>query len=326
DMSLIDYGVGQDTALTGWFTDNANNHIEIHQDTVYGVGDNRGGVIELEANTGDESNLYTNLDVKAGDVVTLEFDMSARKNAEGEDSQVDIYFEGQLIDSLAPEDIGWNHHSYQFTATTDNPKLEFDSPDDNSLGGVLDAITVVKEVAEDQPTPLNIEAALSDTDGSESLASLVVDGLPEGAILTDGDKIFIADDDNNSVDISGWDVGQLSFQGGENFHGPVSLNVTATSLEDSTADDDTPETASTTATLDFTVVPVNDPVVIDETSPLQFNTDEDTQIVITEAALLANASDVDGDDLSVVNLNITNATFTTVVDPETGEKSYLVTP
>ncbi|MCQ1061424.1 hypothetical protein NHN17_25800, partial [Photobacterium sp. ZSDE20] len=152
DMSLIDYGVGQDTALTGWFTDNANNHIEIHQDTVYGVGDNRGGVIELEANTGDESNLYTNLDVKAGDVVTLEFDMSARKNAEGEDSQVDIYFEGQLIDSLAPEDIGWNHHSYQFTATTDNPKLEFDSPDDNSLGGVLDAITVVKEVAEDQPT------------------------------------------------------------------------------------------------------------------------------------------------------------------------------
>ncbi|MCQ1060947.1 tandem-95 repeat protein, partial [Photobacterium sp. ZSDE20] len=112
----------------------------------------------------------------------------------------------------------------------------------------------------------------------------------------------------------------------ENFHGPVSLNVTATSLEDSTADDDTPETASTTATLDFTVVPVNDPVVIDETSPLQFNTDEDTQIVITEAALLANASDVDGDDLSVVNLNITNATFTTVVDPETGEKSYLVTP
>lgn len=326
DMSLIDYGVGQDTTLTGWQTDNANNHIEIHQDYVYGVGDNRGGVIELEANPGDESNLYTNLDVKAGEVVTLEFDMSARKGWEGEDSQVDIYFEGQLIDSLAPEDIGWNHFSYQFIATTDNPKLEFDSPDDNSLGGILDSITVVKEVTEDLPTPLNIDAALSDTDGSESLASLVVDDLPDGAILTDGEKIFIADGESNSVDINDWDLSQLTFQGGENFHGPVSLTVTATAIEDATAGNDTPETAVTTATLDFNVVPVNDAVVIDENSLLQFNTDEDTQIVITEAALLANASDVDDDDLSVVNLNIANASFTTVVDPETGDKSYVVTP
>ncbi|MDV5167887.1 tandem-95 repeat protein [Photobacterium rosenbergii] len=326
DMSLIDFGLGQDTALTGWHTDNANNHIEIHQDYVYGVGDNRGGVIELEANRGDESNLYTNLDVKAGEVVTLEFDMSARKGWEGEDSQVDIYFEGQLIDSLAPDEIGWNHYSYQFTATTDNPKIEFDSPDDNSLGGILDSITVVKEVTEDLPTPLNIDAALSDTDGSESLASLVVDGLPDGAVLTDGDNRFTADGDDNSVDINDWDLSLLTFQGGENFHGPVSLTVTATAIEDATADNDTPETALTTATLDFNVVPVNDAVVIDANSPLQFNTDEDTQIVITEAALLANASDVDGDDLSVVNLNIANASFTTVVDPETGDKSYVVTP
>ncbi|MBY5949324.1 hypothetical protein KUW02_29530, partial [Photobacterium rosenbergii] len=193
DMSLIDFGLGHDTALTGWHTDNHNNHIEIHQDYVYGVGDNRGGVIELEANRGDESNLYTNLDVKAGEVVTLEFDMSARKNHEGEDSQIDIYFEEQLIDSLAPEEIGWNHHSYQLTATTDNPRLEFDSPDDNSLGGLLDSISVVKEVTEDQPTPLNIQSALSDTDSSESLESLVVDGLPDGATLTDADNTFTAE-------------------------------------------------------------------------------------------------------------------------------------
>ncbi|MBY5946111.1 tandem-95 repeat protein, partial [Photobacterium rosenbergii] len=170
------------------------------------------------------------------------------------------------------------------------------------------------------------QSALSDTDSSESLESLVVDGLPDGATLTDADNTFTAEGEDNSVDINGWDLDQLTFQGGENFHGPVSLTVTATSIEQATADDDIPETASTSASLDFNVAPVNDAVVIDEGSPLQFNTDEDTSLVITEAALLANASDVDGDDLSVVNLNIANATFTTVVDPAAGDKSYKVTP
>ncbi|MBY5949315.1 tandem-95 repeat protein, partial [Photobacterium rosenbergii] len=154
----------------------------------------------------------------------------------------------------------------------------------------------------------------------------MVDGLPDGATLTDADNTFTAEGEDNSVDINDWDLSQLTFQSGEHFHGPVSLKVTATSIEQATADDDTPETASTTASLDFNVVPVNDAVVIDGDSPLQFNTDEDTSLVITEAALLANASDVDGDDLSVVNLNIANATFITVVDPEAGDKSYKVTP
>lgn len=326
DMTLAEYGVGQDSALTGWHTDNHNNHIEIHQDYVYGVGDDRGGVIELEANRGDESNLYTNLDVQAGDVVTLSFDMSARLHYEGADSQVDVYFEGVLIDSLSPEEAGWESHTYQLTATTDNPRLEFDSPDDNSLGGLLDAITVVKDIIEDQAVPIVIDSAALDTDGSESLQSIVIDNLPDGATLTDGDNTFTASGDDNSADVLGWDLSSLSFQGAENFHGPVSLAVTSTTVENSTLNDGIPETASTTSKLDFDVQAVNDAVVIDADSVPQFNTDEDTDIIITEAALLANANDVDGDDLIVTNLTIDNASFKTVIDSETGEKSFIVTP
>ncbi|PSU44640.1 hypothetical protein C9J12_26570 [Photobacterium frigidiphilum] len=326
DMTLAEYGVGQNSALTGWHTDNHNNYIEIHQDYVYGVGDNRGGVIELEANRGDESNLYTNLDVQAGDVVILSFDMSARLNYEGADSQVDIYFEGVLIDSLAPEDAGWGNHTYQLTATTDNPRLEFDSPDDNGLGGLLDAITVVKDIIEDQAVPIVIDSATLDIDDSESLQSIVVDGLPDGATLTDGDNIFTASSDDNSVDVLGWDLSSLSFQGAENFNGSVSLAVTSTTVENSTLNDETSETASTTSKLEFEVQAVNDAVVIDADSVPQFNTDEDAEIIITEAALLANVSDVDGDDLIVTNLTIDNANFTTVIDSETGDKSFIVTP
>ncbi|MGF1870524.1 tandem-95 repeat protein [Photobacterium indicum] len=326
DMTLAEYGVGQDSALTGWHTDNHNNHIEIHQDYVYGVGDNRGGVIELEANRGDESNLYTNLDVQAGDVLTLSFDMSARLHYEGTDSQVDIYFEGVLIDSLAPEDAGWESHTYQLTATTDNPRLEFDSPDDNSLGGLLDAITVVKDIIEDQAVPIAIDSAALDADDSESLQSIVIDNLPDGATLTDGINTFTASGDDNSADVLGWDLSSLIFQGAEDFNGSVSLEVTATTVENSTLNDEVPEMASTTSKLDFEVQAVNDAVVIDADSVPQFNTDEDAEIIITEAALLANASDVDGDNLLITNLAIDNATFKTVIDSETGDKSFIVTP
>nr|WP_281222040.1 tandem-95 repeat protein [Photobacterium sanguinicancri] len=326
DMTLVEYGQGYDSALTGWHTDNANNAIEIHQDYVYGVGDNRGGVIELEANRGDESNLYTTLDVKEGDVVTLEFDMSARLHYEGTDSQVDVYFEGQLVDTLIEDDAGWHHHSYQFTATEDNPRLEFDSPDDNSLGGLLDAISIEKVISEDQAVPINLDASLTDTDGSESLQSLVIDGLPDGATLTDGVNTFTASEDGDSTDVAGWDVSQLIFQGAEHFNGDVALTISATSVESSTLQTDSPETATTTTTLDFHVTAVNDPVVIDENSPLQFNTLEDSEIIITEAALLANASDADGDNLMVTNLQVDNASFKTVIDSETGDKSFVVMP
>ncbi|OAN18060.1 hypothetical protein A3K86_03850 [Photobacterium jeanii] len=323
NMSLVDFGVGHDSALQGWHTDNARDFIEMHPDYVYGVGDDRGKVIELEANRGDESNLYSDLDVKAGDIVEVNFDMSARRGFEGEDSQIDIYFEGELVDSLISHQAGWDSYSYQFTATKDNPRIEFDSPDDNSLGGLLDKIQITKAIPEDQPVPLHIDAAVTDLDSSESLQSLVVDNLPDGAVLTDGDNVFYAEGDKDSVDINGWDLSQLSFQGAENFNGPVELKVTATSQEDATAGS---ETATTSAEINFEVVPINDPVVIDEKSPLEFTTEEDTPILITEAALLKNASDVDGDNLIVTNFSIDNATFQTIIDPDTGDKSFLVTP
>ncbi|MGF1687217.1 cadherin-like domain-containing protein [Photobacterium japonica] len=179
---------------------------------------------------------------------------------------------------------------------------------------------------EDTPVPLNITAAVTDTDGSESIQSLVLDDVPNGATLTDGTHTFTAEEGSNSVDITDWDVAQITFQGEDNFHGSVSLSLTATSQEDSTLLGDTPETASTTTTIDFDIVPVNDEVEIDGNESLDFATQEDTAIVITEAELLANASDVDGDSLMATNVTMDNGSAQLVVDPDSGERSFVITP
>ncbi|PSU55453.1 hypothetical protein C9I90_16330, partial [Photobacterium aphoticum] len=179
---------------------------------------------------------------------------------------------------------------------------------------------------EDTPVPLNISAAVTDTDGSESMQSLVLDDIPEGSTLTDGTHTFTADGDTHSVDITEWDVSQITFQGAENFHGSVSLSLTATSQEDSTMSGESPETASATTAIEFEIVPVNDEVVIDGEERLDFATQEDTAIVITEAELLANASDVDGDTLMVTNLTMDSGSAQLVVDPDSGERSFVITP
>ena len=156
---------GFSTSLSGsepmgdWQTDNANGSIENnHADYVYtGFDDGRGTVIELEAGHGDESNLYQDLDIKTGDTVELSFDYSARVNHEGENSQIDVYFEGELIDSISTDQAGWETHTYQLTATEDSPRLEFDAPGSNSVGGVLDEINVEQIHVEDEPVGLNFD-------------------------------------------------------------------------------------------------------------------------------------------------------------------------
>ncbi|MGL6314389.1 tandem-95 repeat protein, partial [Vibrio sp. WXL103] len=315
DMTLADYGQGDDSVLTGWQTDNVNNAIEVNPDWVYGAGDDRGDVIELEANRGDESNLFTDLDAEAGEVISLSFDMSGREGHLGEDSQIDVYFEGELIDTIVPEEMGWNSFNYELTATTDNPRLEFDSPDDNSLGGLLDNISVTKMPSEDNSVPIRIDSSVTDLDGSESLQSLVIDEIPDGATITDGTNTFTADGDNDSADVLDWDLDNLSFQGAENFNGPVSLNITSTSVEDSNGD-----TASTSTRFDFEVMPVND---APEAEDKAYTIEEDGSLTFTDEQLLENATDIDGDDLSVSGVSYTG---TDGVLSDNGDGTYTFSP
>ncbi|WP_343574484.1 retention module-containing protein [Pseudomonas sp.] len=106
---------------------------------------------------------------------------------------------------------------------------------------------------EDTSIPLSkINAALVDTDGSESL-SISISGIPNGATLSDGIHSFTADASNGSVDVTGWNLSTLTFTPPANANGTITLQVNATSTEASNHDQ-----ATTTLPLDIQVHAVND--------------------------------------------------------------------
>ncbi|MEZ8690705.1 cadherin-like domain-containing protein, partial [Vibrio splendidus] len=103
--------------------------------------------------------------------------------------------------------------------------------------------------------------------------------------------------------------GTYDFAPNANFNGGVSLTVVV-------ADEDG-EMASTTASID--VAPVNDAPVSGE---LAYTVNEDASITLSQAQLLAQASDVEGDDLTAANLSVGgNATVTANDDG-----SFTITP
>ncbi|MCG9695335.1 cadherin-like domain-containing protein, partial [Vibrio sp. Isolate22] len=120
-------------------------------------------------------------------------------------------------------------------------------------------------VNEDHSITISNEQLLansSDVEGDVSVSTVTYGG---------SDGVFTTNDD-----------GTYTFAPNENFNGDVSFNVVIR--------DEDGETASTTAGL--TVVEVNDAPVAGSTS---YSINEDEVITFTEAQLLAQSSDVEGD-------------------------------
>ncbi|MDF5029575.1 tandem-95 repeat protein, partial [Vibrio parahaemolyticus] len=103
--------------------------------------------------------------------------------------------------------------------------------------------------------------------------------------------------------------GTYTFSPNENFTGDVSLDVVVV--------DEDGATATTNANID--VLPVNDAPV---SGDLAYSVDEDGSITLSQEQLLAQAGDVDSDNLEAVNLTaVANAT---VVENQDG--SFTITP
>ncbi|WP_420031205.1 tandem-95 repeat protein [Vibrio toranzoniae] len=138
-------------------------------------------------------------------------------------------------------------------------------------------------------SPEQLIANSSDVDGDVSLDSVSYSGA---------DGILVQNED-----------GSVTFAPNENFNGDISLDVTII--------DDDGATATTTAGID--VIAVNDAPVAGD---LAYSVDEDGSITLSQEQLLANASDVDGDDLTAANLTAgDNATVTANDDG-----SFTITP
>jgi Ca2+-binding RTX toxin-like protein len=142
---------------------------------------------------------------------------------------------------------------------------------------------------EDSAIALNIAAALTDLDGSETLDLLSISGVPEGVVLSAGTNlgngIWSLDADQSSG---------LTLTPVADFNGSFTLSVTATSTESANGD-----SASSTVNFQVDVDAVNDtPVANGE----HFNTAQNTPVTLTAVSMLANDTDVDGDILTIDSL------------------------
>ncbi|MEQ9555125.1 MAG: hypothetical protein RIG67_05100, partial [Rhodospirillales bacterium] len=120
------------------------------------------------------------------------------------------------------------------------------------MDGVADAPTLGVSDAlgsEDTAITLDIQAALTDTDGSENL-SVSVSGIPDGAVLAlaDGTVVPVA---GGSAELTPEQLEGLSLTPPANFSGTIALDVSAISAE---GDD----TSTVTGTLNIEVSPVAD--------------------------------------------------------------------
>ncbi|MDW1518321.1 tandem-95 repeat protein [Vibrio sp. Vb5032] len=163
---------------------------------------------------------------------------------------------------------------------------------------------------EDTPVPLDIDAALTDTDGSENLAILIED-VPEGSALSAG-----VDNGDGTWSLQPGELEGLEFIPSADFNGDVTLTVNATST-----DVDTGTTATATQDVTIHISPTNDAPEV--TGDITAVTAEDNSITLTQEQLLEHAVDIDGDDLSAINLS-TNDENATVEMNEDG--SFTITP
>ena len=172
----------------------------------------------------------------------------------------------------------------------------------NDLSDALDAYQAVGSEDQSGGIALDIDASLTDTDGSETL-QLVITNAPAGSVFVSGATTISADVNGQWI-IDQTQISDLKIVPPENYNGSFHLQIEAQSLENG-------QTNSTMATLDVNVEAVNDAAVISipvadqavsglVVDPLTVVPDA------TDAGLQINISDVDGTHLTGMDFQITN--------------------
>jgi len=136
-------------------------------------------------------------------------------------------------------------------------------------------------VTEDGSAPIEIAATVTDEDGSESIDSIRIQGAPVGSVLSDGVNTEMAI--GEPVDVTGWDLEHLEISPAANYDRNFEITVDVTTREADSGD-----TATTSRTVTVNVEAVNDAPIVQAGS---VSVSEDTP-----ATIVLEASEVDTGD------------------------------
>jgi hypothetical protein len=184
---------------------------------------------------------------QAGASYTLTFDVAGRLGGCAAYTKIAVYVDDTRLIELSPtspsSSLDWRTVTTNFTGTGGAQRLrivtEPSRTHETGRGTMIDDIALTETTqlnrgAEDTRIPLQgIAAALTDTDGSETLM-LTVMGLPIGSTLSDGGHSFTVTEDARVADITGWNTATLALNPPANYSGALTLQVQATAIETAT--------------------------------------------------------------------------------------------
>lgn len=151
----------------GWFSDNPGGVIEVLPSDVYGIPGPVSNVLELERFPGDASNFYTFVNSVYGENITLSFDYSARAGADGcKDSAIKILVNGEEFQLVNTNTVGFAPFSFEIPGTGEPMRIEFQSVNQNEVGGLLDNIFISTDLVYKEGQPFN---EIKGSDAAEAL-------------------------------------------------------------------------------------------------------------------------------------------------------------
>ncbi|TKF76781.1 tandem-95 repeat protein, partial [Vibrio kanaloae] len=185
---------------------------------------------------------------------------------------------------------------------------------------------------------VSLDVVVTDEEGATVATNASIDVLPVNDAPVSGDLAYSIDEDGSitlsqeqllaqAADVDGDDLTASNLSAGDNAtvvdNGDGTFTVTPGTDFNGNIDlnfDISDGTASIVANADLTVNPVND---LPTTSDVYANVDEDNVITITQEQLLANAADIEGDDLVASDLTLVGDDATIV---DNGDGTFSITP
>ncbi|MCG9661591.1 tandem-95 repeat protein [Vibrio mediterranei] len=303
----------------GVFTDNGNGTY------TFAPNENFNGEVDLSFSVSDgTTTTEANVDVTVESVNDIPVAGSTAYSVD-EDGIITISDDQLLANSsdveseVAVDDVSYSGTDGIFTDNGDGT-YSF-APNENFNGNVSLDVTVVDEDGATAETTAGIDViAVNDVPVSGDLAysvnedgsiTLTQDQLLSQASDVEGDDLTALDvTAANNATVVANDDGSFTITPEADFYGDIDLTFSVTDGTDSTV-----------ANIDLTVNPVNDAAAIVE--DVAYTMEEDGSLTFTDEQLLANATDVDGDDLSVesVTYNGAEGVFT-----DNGDGTYTFAP
>jgi Ca2+-binding RTX toxin-like protein/carbon monoxide dehydrogenase subunit G len=147
EANLIGAGSWAPTAtLTGWTAASGDfetwNHLTVSGQT-YTASD---GVQSIELDSGmGLDRFYQDVQTVSGAQYTLSFDAAMRAGTPSSSGTIQVFWNGNLIDSFDPTSTSWATHSYTVTCDGGSDRLTFSevAADNDSLGGLIDNVRLV---------------------------------------------------------------------------------------------------------------------------------------------------------------------------------------